>query len=85
MVKIMQIRVTEEQWADIQQDAEHHGISASQYVRETVLSRVAYDCARRGVTPRTVTLPAVTEVVQEALRADAVDSRADSSRDGHGP
>ena len=45
-MRIQSIRFSEATWNHIRERAAAHGISASQYIREAALVRVAYEVAR---------------------------------------
>lgn len=47
-MKVQSIRFTDELWKLIQQEAEFEGISASQFIRETVIFRIGYRLGERG-------------------------------------
>lgn len=47
-MRIQSIRFSEEVWTEIQDEAHHQGVSASQYVREAAIARVWFEKARRG-------------------------------------
>jgi hypothetical protein len=44
-MRIQSIRISERMWRNIQRQAAEQGISASQYIREATISRLAYDIA----------------------------------------
>jgi hypothetical protein len=48
-MKVQSIRFSDELWRLIQQEAEFEGISASQFIRETVIFQIGYRLGQRGV------------------------------------
>jgi hypothetical protein len=51
-MKVQSIRFSDELWRLIQQEAEFEGISASQFIRETVIFQIGYRLGQRGVDLR---------------------------------
>lgn len=47
-MKVQSIRFSDELWRLIQQEAELEGVSASQFIRETVIFRIGYRLGERG-------------------------------------
>jgi hypothetical protein len=48
-MKVQSIRFSDELWRLIQQEAAFEGISASQFIRETVIFQIGYRLGQRGV------------------------------------
>jgi hypothetical protein len=47
-MKVQSIRFSDELWRLIQQEAELEGVSASQFIRETLMFRIGYRLGERG-------------------------------------
>lgn len=50
-MRIQSVRFSDSMWTAIQQSSREQGISASQYIREAAIARMAWENARRDSMP----------------------------------
>lgn len=77
-MKLTTLRIGEDLWALLETEAQHAGVSVSQYIREAALARAAASAGARGEAPFALIVAGAREIA--ASSATSVDKRHDIER-----